>query len=137
MTDDLLKITARVLLFDDVRCHSSKINEMWNNLSVRDKEKYVDKSALWLSELKKVSPKTYEYVINNYDIEAICLSDIAFYIFMKEEYVYKIYSEYGCNIPVDWRQSIMRQWECLDDENRRLYYDRAAKTKLLMEKYDE
>lgn len=66
INENIIASTARSFLHGDLKSDPVQFNTLWNNLPPEEKKIYTDKAILWLNELKRVSPMTYEFIENNF-----------------------------------------------------------------------
>jgi|688.fasta_scaffold210381_2 hypothetical protein len=63
----LILSTTRALFYGTIKCEPGDIDERWLKLTSSEQEQYIKIASEWLQALKTKSPKTFNYVENNYN----------------------------------------------------------------------
>lgn len=66
INENLVASVTRALFFSEANVYPMSIQSAWDALNEPEKQVYRNKAVQWLSDLKKNSPKTYEFVEKNY-----------------------------------------------------------------------
>lgn len=66
INENLVASVTRALFYDEANVYPMVIQSAWDALTETEKQVYRNKAVQWLTDLKKNSPKTYEFVENNY-----------------------------------------------------------------------
>lgn len=64
--ESLIASVTRALYYDASNVYVMAIQSTWNALPETEKQVYRNKAIQWLTDFKKNSPKTYEFVEKNY-----------------------------------------------------------------------
>lgn len=67
--DKVIEQIARTMFFGEIKCDPSNLMTIWNSLSDEDKQYQVGRVMSWMEELKITSPKTFRFIMENYDDE--------------------------------------------------------------------
>lgn len=66
INENIIASVSRAMLHEEKAAYPLHYNEIWSSLSAEEKQALRAKATQWLTDLKNTSPKTYQFVENNY-----------------------------------------------------------------------